>query len=63
METWHAINTVRVVRKFSDEPIAEAHLDPASIVALLDSIPGAFERANQGLREIREGGGIPLEEF
>ena len=26
METWTAINTVRVVRKFSDEPIAEEHL-------------------------------------
>jgi nitroreductase len=27
METWQAINTVRVVRKFSDEPIAEEHLE------------------------------------
>lgn len=27
VETWQAINTVRVVRKFSDEPIAEAHLE------------------------------------
>jgi len=26
METWQAINTVRVVRKFRDEPIAEADL-------------------------------------
>lgn len=36
--------------------------EPATIVALLDSIPGAFERASQGLREIRAGKGIPLEE-
>jgi nitroreductase len=27
MDTWQAINTVRVVRKFSDEPIAEEHLE------------------------------------
>jgi len=27
METWDAINTVRVIRKFSDEPVEEAHLD------------------------------------
>ncbi len=26
METWQAINTVRVVRKFSDEPITEEDL-------------------------------------
>ena len=27
METWHAINTVRVVRTFSDQPIAEEDLE------------------------------------
>ena len=27
METWQAINTVRVVRKFSDEPLTDEHLD------------------------------------
>jgi nitroreductase len=27
VDTWHAINTVRVVRKFSDEPITDEHLD------------------------------------
>lgn len=27
VETWQAINTVRVVRKFSDEPIQDAHLE------------------------------------
>jgi nitroreductase len=26
LETWQAINTVRVVRKFTDEPIADEHL-------------------------------------
>jgi nitroreductase len=27
METWQAINTVRVIRDFSDEPIGPAHLE------------------------------------
>ena len=27
MDTWKAIDTVRVVRKFSDDPVAEEHLD------------------------------------
>lgn len=27
MEIWQAINTVRVVRKFSDEPISDEHLE------------------------------------
>ncbi|MEA2447745.1 MAG: hypothetical protein QOK47_1382 [Actinomycetota bacterium] len=27
METWHAINTIRVVREFADRPIEEAHLE------------------------------------
>ena len=27
METWQAIDTVRVVRAFSDEPVADEHLD------------------------------------
>jgi len=27
MDTWQAINTVRVVRRFEDRPLAQAHLD------------------------------------
>ena len=33
------------------------------IVALLDAIPGALERANQGLREINSGIGIALDDL
>ncbi|MGZ4408843.1 MAG: hypothetical protein ACXVRV_06085 [Gaiellaceae bacterium] len=39
----------------------ESDPDPHSIVDLLDGIPGALERAQQGLEEIRAGRGIPLE--
>jgi hypothetical protein len=41
----------------------EAEPNPSTIVALLDSIPGASERANQGLREVRSGKGIPLDDL
>ncbi len=41
----------------------EADPEPSSIVALLDSIPGALERANQGLREINSGKGISLDDL
>jgi hypothetical protein len=37
--------------------------DPSNTVALLDSIPGAFERAHQGLEEIRSGKGTALEDL
>lgn len=37
--------------------------DPATIVDVLDAIPGAFERHQQGLREVRSGKGIPLEDL
>lgn len=41
-------------------PLEEAAPDPGSIVDLLDAVPGAFERAQRGLREVRSGQGIPL---
>lgn len=27
MKTWHAINTIRVVRQFADRPLAPEHID------------------------------------
>ena len=37
--------------------------DTEHIVALLDSIPGAFERTQEGIAQARRGEGIPLDEF
>jgi CRP/FNR family transcriptional regulator len=37
--------------------------EPSGVVAALDAIPGALERANEGLREIRSGKGIPLDDL
>jgi hypothetical protein len=57
------VNPGTLARSLLSMALDEAEPEPASIVALLDSIPGAFERANQGVREIREGNGITLDEF
>jgi len=40
----------------------ELDTEPTTVAELLDSIPGAFESAQEGLAEIRSGKGIPLEE-
>ena len=39
--------------------------DPAAdhIVALLDAIPGAFERAQEGIAQARRGEGVPLDDL
>jgi hypothetical protein len=37
--------------------------DAATVTALLDSIPGAFDRAQEGLAEVRTGRGIRLEDI
>lgn len=37
--------------------------DADSIVALLDGIPGAFERAQSGRRQARSGQTVPLDEL
>jgi hypothetical protein len=57
------VNPGTLARSLLSTALDEADPEPATIVALLDSIPGAFERANQGLQEIRSGRGIPLEEL
>jgi hypothetical protein len=43
--------------------IEEADPDPSNIVALLDGIPGAYEQAQLGLKQAKEGRTIPLDEL
>lgn len=57
------INPGTLARSLLSTALDQADPDPATIVTLLDSIPGAYERAKQGLREGRAGKGIPLEEL
>ena len=57
------VNPGTLARSLLATALDQVGPDPASIAALLDSIPGAFERAQQGLREGRAGKGIPLAEL
>jgi hypothetical protein len=52
-----------LARSLLSTAIEEADPDARSITALLDGIPGAYERAMQGLRSAREGRTIPLDEL
>jgi len=40
-----------------------ADASSATITDVLDAIPGALDRARQGMREIEAGAGIPLSEL
>lgn len=52
-----------LARSLLSSALDEADPDPAHIAALLDGIPGAFERAQLGLRQIKEGKVIDLSEL
>lgn len=57
------VNPGTLARSLLSTAIEEAAPDPASIVELLDTIPGAYERARRGLREAPSAQGIPLDEL
>lgn len=50
-----------LARSLLSSALDEADPDPRTITALLDGIPGAYERAQRGLREVAEGNTIPLD--
>lgn len=52
-----------LARSLLSAALDEADPEPSTIVEVLDSIPGALERAREGLREARAGEGIPLDEL
>ena len=54
------VNPGTLARSLLATALDQLDPDPANIAALLDSIPGAFERAQKGLREGRAGKGISL---
>ena len=57
------MNPGTLARSLLSTALDEVTPESSTIMDLLDSIPGAFKRANQGLQEIRSGEGIPLDEF
>jgi hypothetical protein len=52
-----------LARSLLSMAIEEADPDPRNIAALLDGIPGAYEQAQLGLRQAREGRTVPLAEL
>lgn len=52
-----------LARSLLSTALDEADPDAATIVEVLDAIPGAYERHQQGLREARAGEGTPLDEL
>jgi hypothetical protein len=56
-------NPGTIARSLLATALDEADPDPRDVTALLDAIPGAFERAQQGLVEARAGLGTDLEDL
>jgi predicted transcriptional regulator len=52
-----------IARSLLSTALDQSDPDPATVTALLDAIPNAYERAQQGLREARLGQGIRLEDL
>lgn len=57
------VNPGTLARSLLTTALEEAAPEPSSIVELLDAIPGAYARAQQGLRETRAGQGVSLDEI
>jgi predicted transcriptional regulator len=57
------VNPGTIARSLLSQALDDADPTPASVVALLDSIPGALDKAREGVRQVRSGKGIPLDEL
>lgn len=57
------VNPGTLARSLLSTALDQADPDAATITALLDAIPGAYERAQEGLADIRAGRFIPLDEL
>jgi len=57
------LNPGTLARSLLSTALDQADPDPATISSLLDSIPGAWDRAQEGLADIAAGRLIPLDEL
>ena len=57
------VNEGTLARSLLSSALDEADPDPRHLVALLDGLPGAFERAQLGRRQAEDGETIPLDEL
>ena len=56
-------NPGTLARSLLSSAIEDADPDPRNVTALLDAIPGAFDRAVRGEAEAQAGKGVPLEDL
>lgn len=57
------INEGSLARSLLSQALDDAGADPRNVAALLDSVPGAFERAQLGLKQARAGRTIELDDL
>lgn len=57
------VNPGTLARSLLSTALDQADPDPATISALLDAIPGAWERAQEGLADVSAGRVTPLEDL
>ena len=57
------VNEGTIARSLLTSALDEADPDPRNVTELLDRIPGAFERAEEGLAQVRRGEGKELSDL
>lgn len=57
------VNEGTLARSLLSSALDDTDPDPTNVVALLDGIDGAYERARLGLRQAASGETIPLDEL
>ena len=55
------INPGTLARSLLSTALDQADPDPATITTLLDSIPGAWDRAQEGIADVAAGRSMPLD--
>jgi predicted transcriptional regulator len=54
------VNEGTLARSLLSQALDEADPDPRHVIDLLDGLPGALERANQGLKDAKAGRTVTL---
>jgi predicted transcriptional regulator len=57
------VNEGTLARSLLSQALDEADPDPRHVVALLDALPGAWKRANQGLKDAKAGRTVNLDDL
>jgi predicted transcriptional regulator len=57
------VNEGTLARSLLSQALDEADPDPRQVTALLDGLPGALERARQGLEDARAGRTVSLDDL